>query len=290
MSHWNFWEWLAYTCVWVAALISAADSGVKIAPELKQKLSPILTSQWWAFTPLAAMSIGTLIFLLRELGTPLPNLPNIAVLWIALFAALVLVLAAYLSFRKKGTPSDPERVTVPVVNELASESDLPNVQKWMSPLEAIEAFADPGLRRESAIAFQRCDELGVLIKEIGATINKRILNSERNAIQALVRDTDEDQEMARLRQKLNNAQISAQLAWKRVVDDLIRQLKAAHLVARGLPFKEKLEGDWEVIRSAWWGVLCFDSYDQKMETVSGGGQTFKGVEIGKSEKRTGSPR
>jgi hypothetical protein len=38
MRHWTFWEWIAYAALSVAALIIAADTGFKGAPDVMARL------------------------------------------------------------------------------------------------------------------------------------------------------------------------------------------------------------------------------------------------------------
>jgi putative nucleotidyltransferase with HDIG domain len=74
------------------------------------------------------------------------------------------------------------------------------------------------------------------------------------------------------------------IARGRVFDNLVDQLKREILVGRGVPYENnKPHGDWEIIKSAYWTALTFDPSDSSCETVSGGGHTYKGLQIGKHE-------
>src|SRR5260370_40289703 len=99
MAHWNFWEWMAYALVWVSALISAADMGLKMAPELRERMLPVLSSAWWAFTPLVAIVLATLIFLSEAAGVPLPQIPKLVLPGLALAAATGFAIAVVRSLR-----------------------------------------------------------------------------------------------------------------------------------------------------------------------------------------------
>jgi hypothetical protein len=68
MSRWTYWEWIAYSVLFVAAILIAADQGVKLAPELMQQFHVFIASPYWAFAPLASVILATLILLGREFG------------------------------------------------------------------------------------------------------------------------------------------------------------------------------------------------------------------------------
>jgi hypothetical protein len=81
MPYWGFWEWLAYTGIWVSAIILAADVGLKMSPDLRKKFDPIITSPLWGFTPLVLLTISGAILLGREIGligmNPISSVPPI---------------------------------------------------------------------------------------------------------------------------------------------------------------------------------------------------------------------
>jgi hypothetical protein len=68
MSDWKFWDWLAYGVLFIAAAIIAADTGLKLSPELAHQLPLFLESAWWGFSPLGLFVIGTIVLILRALG------------------------------------------------------------------------------------------------------------------------------------------------------------------------------------------------------------------------------
>src|SRR4051812_30230418 len=65
MRHWTFWEWLAYACLFLGAMILAADTGIRLAPELGTLL-PFIHGPLWGFAPLAFLLLATIIMLARE--------------------------------------------------------------------------------------------------------------------------------------------------------------------------------------------------------------------------------
>jgi hypothetical protein len=138
MSHWNFWEWLAYGCIWIAALCSAADMGVKMAPNLRERMARVISSPWWGFTPLVAISLGTIILLLREFFV-LPNIP----VWFALFLPLVVALGAVVLLLAR-MPRRKRRTFEKISERLESllddgrklrATDLNEQQNWASSVD-----------------------------------------------------------------------------------------------------------------------------------------------------------
>jgi hypothetical protein len=152
----------------------------------------------------------------------------------------------------------------------------------MSPSEAIQKFVDPALRRAAAEAHDQFNLLSNEYEQLQAKTMKDLETPDHHLAALLAEPTDE---MKSVKAKYDKAQLEAIVQWNRVRDDLIEQLKAGILVARGLPFDDKkLQGDREIIKSAYWSVLVLDSYnDPKCETASGGDRTYKGIQIGKDE-------
>jgi hypothetical protein len=70
MGHWSFWEWVAYSTLWVGAIILAVDGGLKWYPDVRDN-SPrwfrsVVASPWWAFSPLGFVIFATLILFTHE--------------------------------------------------------------------------------------------------------------------------------------------------------------------------------------------------------------------------------
>lgn len=68
MSDWRFWDWVAYAILFVAAMIIAIDTGIRLSPVTWPHIPEFLHSGWWGFAPLALLIIATLILLARGLG------------------------------------------------------------------------------------------------------------------------------------------------------------------------------------------------------------------------------
>ena len=62
MRHWGFWDRIAYLCLWVAAMILAADSALKIAPDLAQIAPSWFTNPIVGFVPAVLLIISTGFF------------------------------------------------------------------------------------------------------------------------------------------------------------------------------------------------------------------------------------
>jgi len=67
MRHWSFWEWLAYACLLLGAMILAADTGLRLSPELAHS-APFLSSPYWGFAPLGLVMGATAVLVAKEFG------------------------------------------------------------------------------------------------------------------------------------------------------------------------------------------------------------------------------
>ena len=68
MRHWTYWEWVAYACIWVAAIILAADTGLRVSPELATHAPAFVHGTYWGFAPLGLVFLGTLILVASNFG------------------------------------------------------------------------------------------------------------------------------------------------------------------------------------------------------------------------------
>jgi hypothetical protein len=75
MRHWTFWEWVAYAALFVAAVILAADTGVRVSPDLSLHMPEWLHSGWWGFAPLLLVVLSTLVLIANSFGL-LPSRNN----------------------------------------------------------------------------------------------------------------------------------------------------------------------------------------------------------------------
>ncbi len=77
MSKWSFFEWVAYAGMFIAALIIAADQGVKLSPDLLQQFSGVVHSPYWALAPLVLIVLATATLISREFGWIGKSVPSI---------------------------------------------------------------------------------------------------------------------------------------------------------------------------------------------------------------------
>lgn len=68
MREWGGWDWVAYSALWIAAIILAADSGIKDSEKLKESFSVLLQSTYWSLSPLVLVVFGTCVFILKHVG------------------------------------------------------------------------------------------------------------------------------------------------------------------------------------------------------------------------------
>lgn len=153
----------------------------------------------------------------------------------------------------------------------AHTPDRSTVTKWFAPLQALDEFCDKGLLRA---AFQALNDARAAKEARDAEFK------DKSPYDIIRIDATND-----FSKKANDAEIAFMFARKRVFDNLISQMKEGVLVGRALPFDDKKleDRDWEIIKSSHWSVLRFEATDQNYETVSGGGRTYKGLQIGKHQ-------
>jgi hypothetical protein len=69
MSHWSFWDWIAYGCLGIAAFGLAIGTIWKEYPHMFQSWWPtFLSSPKWSFLPAIFFVIATLIFIFRAVA------------------------------------------------------------------------------------------------------------------------------------------------------------------------------------------------------------------------------
>jgi hypothetical protein len=66
MKEWGAWDWIAFSTVWIAALILAADAAIKGTDTLRSNLGWLVARPLWPFLPLLFLGIGTTVYLLRS--------------------------------------------------------------------------------------------------------------------------------------------------------------------------------------------------------------------------------
>ncbi|WP_159728995.1 hypothetical protein [Methylosinus sp. Ce-a6] len=66
MKGWGAWDWLAFSSIWVAAIVLAADAAIKGTASLGSSIGSLLNFKLWSYIPLICLTLGTTIYLLRE--------------------------------------------------------------------------------------------------------------------------------------------------------------------------------------------------------------------------------
>jgi hypothetical protein len=262
--------------VWVAAIVLAL-------PEV------ITVSKWLWRTADRLLQIGEHVQFVaehfsgaREVWSVILDLPGWA--HFLLFIAGIAFISWDLRRTRLARVPATNIATVPG----AVSSNAPKVTRWLSPIEAIDAFTNEQLRRDFMAIKEQSDAISREHSEVvnalrppdmaEAELLARMHRGDTPEITAL-RDKERD-----LSRRVADFQVKAVLARQRVIDDLIRKLRNDVLIARGVLFENnKLYDDWEYLRPAHWVALKFSSYDSNMETVVGGGTTYKGLQIGKRE-------
>jgi len=215
------------------------------------------------------------------IGAFLTLLSSSLISWLLLLAVTVVAICA-LDYRERANwrQEFPKLVALFETKKIADTSvsasaepsvaAKPTVARWFTPLQAVDQFAEKILVAAALTARDK------------ATVAKEERDREyanKSPYQIVADDKN-------LSTKAQNAEIAFYTARHAVFENLIDQLKQGILIGRALPFNDKkLEGDqdWEIIKASHWSVLTFQTSDQKFETVSGGGQTYRSLQIGRPE-------
>jgi len=65
-TKWGLWEWIAYGCIWVAAIMLAINTGFRESPAMTPP--HFLDTRLWGFTPLALLIISGVIMVIKARG------------------------------------------------------------------------------------------------------------------------------------------------------------------------------------------------------------------------------
>lgn len=75
MASWDFWDWVAYLCILVAALLLAAAAGLKGSPTLvPHHLPDWIRSEYWSFAPLLLLILSGAIFCVKAIFVRFDNI------------------------------------------------------------------------------------------------------------------------------------------------------------------------------------------------------------------------
>jgi|ERR1051326_2395540 hypothetical protein len=262
--------------VWVAAIVLAL-------PEV------ITVSKWHWRTADRLLQIGEHVQFVaehfsgvREVWSVILDLPG----WVhfLLFAAGIAFISWDLRRTRLARVASTSITTIPA----ETSSSGPKVTRWLSPLEAIDAFTDRRvlddflvLKAQSDVISREHSEVVTTLRPPDMTEAELYARMHRGDTAEITALRDKERELSR---RVADSQVKVVLARQRVIDDIILKLRNNVLVARGVLFENnKLYDDWEYLKPAHWVALKFNSYDSNMETVTGGGKTYKGLQIGKRE-------
>jgi hypothetical protein len=68
MKEWDYWTWLVYGLIAIAAFMPALGQGIKSEPAFASKFSWITNNRWWIFLPPAFIILATLVLVLHDFG------------------------------------------------------------------------------------------------------------------------------------------------------------------------------------------------------------------------------
>ena len=65
MSHWGFWDWIAYICVGISALGLAIGAVFKENPAMLSSFPRFFGSRIWRYVPIILFTLGTVVLAIK---------------------------------------------------------------------------------------------------------------------------------------------------------------------------------------------------------------------------------
>jgi hypothetical protein len=167
----------------------------------------------------------------------------------------------------------------------------PRVRKWIEPVDAIKAFANAKLISEWKRARDQgprlASEIDSLKKMLDEKRQEKIFRVDDDPVLILAHSAEVGSLAAQHRQAIDSLNKAGEESWKReteVLAAIIAQLKRGTLVGKGFRHRLNRVADTaEIIPLDQWQLLNFETYDQKRQTVEGGGKKYVGLQIGQND-------
>jgi hypothetical protein len=175
------------------------------------------------------------------------------------------------------------------VKRAARVTPIPRASKWLDASDAIEAFADPNLKSELKHLQEKVPQLKSSIDSLQTLIAEKKATDYPGtpALDTLAASASMGSLMAQHRKAIDDLNALAEPAWQKeneILNNVISQLKQGQLVGKGFRHHLNRVADAaSLIPLDQWQLLTFDTYDQKRQTVSGGGKKYVGLQIGRNE-------
>jgi hypothetical protein len=114
-------------------------------------------------------------------------------------------------------------------------------------------------------------------------------HTDKTGVETLAMEAEIGSLRSQHREAIDRLNKAGEESWKKeneVLADIIAQLKRGVLVVKGFRFRNNRIADTaEIIPLDQWQLLNFETYDQKRQTVEGGGKKYFGLQIGRNENR-----
>jgi hypothetical protein len=167
----------------------------------------------------------------------------------------------------------------------------PRVSRWLDAADAIPQFADATLTSELKRLRAQLPRLNSEIDSSKRMYDEKKLEtpvgSDDVPRQLLARSAAIGSLAAQHRQAIENANRVGEEAWRKEIEvlaDIIAQLKRGTLVGKGFRHRLNRVADTAgMIPIDHWQLLHFETYDQKRQTVEGGGKKYVGLQLGRNE-------
>ena len=127
-------------------------------------------------------------------------------------------------------------------------------------------------------AYKEFDELTKTLYGAEGTASAIRQNPEANSAQ---------ERLSSMRDALNACSRVVYGTELKVLDEIISELKAGRLIARGFRVQDSKVAEEQLpIPASHWQLLHFEISDEKRRSASGGGKAYTGLEIGMNENRS----
>ena len=177
------------------------------------------------------------------------------------------------------------------VRRRATSTQVPRVGRWLDASDAIQQFADAKLMSEWTRLRGQLPQLKSQVDLVKKLLDKKKQEGPivGNTAAVLGRGAEFGSLAAQHLQAIDTLNKTAEEAWRKeneVLADIISQLKRGMLVGKGFRHRQNRVADSAaIIPLDQWQLLNFETYDQKRQTVEGGGKKYVGLQIGRNENR-----
>jgi hypothetical protein len=68
MIGWGFWDWVAYSTLYIGAIIFAIETAISSSASIRAHIPNFIKSNIWAFIPAILLTMATIVFIFNTIG------------------------------------------------------------------------------------------------------------------------------------------------------------------------------------------------------------------------------